>query len=151
MSLLMSRVFGVSEAGLDVFLEILDERGATADELAGALDVNRTTVTRQANHLVDLGFVERTERSLREGGRTYVYVPVPGEEIRRRHREAFLAWVSATLDEIEAVDRRRLLAASERHEPRWADAGSEADGSDGADVPGVSDGPGGPDDPDAAR
>jgi predicted transcriptional regulator len=111
---LLSLVFGVSPTGIDVFVHVLEEEPVTTDDIATALGVNRSTVSRQLNHLTELGVIERRERSLKEGGRVHEYTPVSLEAVRQRHREGLLSWVNDAIALINGVNRRKLAAASER-------------------------------------
>lgn len=110
---LLAQVFGVSQTGIDVCVHVIAEEQVTTDDIAAALEINRTTVTRQLNQLRELGVVQRREQSLTEGGQIHVYTPVPLEEVRQRHREGLLSWVTDAIALINELDRRKLEAASE--------------------------------------
>lgn len=111
---LLPQVFGVSQRGIDICIYLMEERRGTTDDIATALDINRTTVSRQLNQLRELGVVEYGEQSLKEGGRIHVYNPVSLEEMRQRHREGLLDWVTDALSLLDEMDREKLVAASER-------------------------------------
>ncbi len=117
---LLPEVFDVSERGIAIAVHLMEEDEATTDEIASALDINRTTVTRQLNQLRDLGVVEYGEKSLAEGGRVHVYSPVSLGEMRRRHREGLLEWVTDALALLDEMDQEKLAAVAES---------SSADGS----------------------
>ena len=110
---LLPQVFGISQRGIDISVYLMEEGQATTDDIATALDINRTTVSRQLNQLRELGIVEYGEQSLKEGGRIHVYTPVSLEEIRQRHREGFLDWATTVLSLLDEIDQQKLAAASE--------------------------------------
>lgn len=114
---LLPQVFGVSQTGIDVCLQLIEKEQATTDEIATALGINRTTATRQLNQLRELGIVERQERSLNEGGQIHVYAPVSLDEIRQRHLEGFLTWVADAIVLINGIDSRKLQTISETEAP----------------------------------
>lgn len=110
---LLRNVFGISRTGIDICVYITKTEQATTDEIATALDINRSNVTRQLSSLRSLGVVERRDETLKKGGRIHVYTPVPPEETRQRLREGFFSWASDALTLLDEVDRRKLEAASE--------------------------------------
>lgn len=104
---LFLEVFGVSRTGRDVCRRLIEEEQATTDELATALEINRSTVTRQLNQLRELGIVERYERPLDGGGEIHVYTPVPLDEIRQRHLEGLLSWMTDAITLVGELHSRR--------------------------------------------
>lgn len=121
---LLSQVFGVSQTGIDVCVHVIEEEQVTTDEISTALDINRTTVTRQLNQLRQLGVVQRREQSLKEGGQIHVYTPVQPEEMRQRHREGLLSWVTNAIALINEIDKLKLEAASEREPAESSHSGA---------------------------
>jgi len=98
---ILSRVFGISPTGVEICHHLTGARAAATDEIARALDINRSTANRQLGRLRELGMLERRTKSLKVGGRAYLYAPVSRTELRRRYREGLLCW---TADAIELVD-----------------------------------------------
>jgi predicted transcriptional regulator len=109
---LLRHVFGISQTGLDICIYVMDQEEATPAEIARALDINRSTATRQLNQLRNLGVMDCREESLAEGGRIQIFSPVPMAEIRQRHRESLLSWATEAIDLINELDRKKLEAAS---------------------------------------
>lgn len=109
---LLRHVFGISQTGLNICTYVMQKGKATPAEVARALDVNRTTATRQLNQLRDLGVMECREESLTEGGRVQTFSPVPMAEIRQRHRESLLSWATDAIDLIDELDRQKFEAAA---------------------------------------
>ncbi|MDH5020331.1 helix-turn-helix domain-containing protein [Halobacterium rubrum] len=70
---LVTQVFGVSETGVDICVLLMERDEVTIEDIAAALDVNRTTASRQLTQLRSLGVIERREESLDDGGQRYVY------------------------------------------------------------------------------
>lgn len=114
---LVAQVFGISETGLDICVHLMERGEVTIDDIAAALDINRTTASRQLNQLQALGVIERREESLEDGGQRHVYTAASMEEVRRRHREAFLSWVSDAMTLLDDLDEQKLVAVAEQ-EPR---------------------------------
>lgn len=123
---LLRDVFGISETGLQICLCLMEEREATAADVAERLDVDRSTVARQLNHLTDIGLLEKRERLLEGGGYVHVYSPVPVEEVRERLAVGLCAWTDAALELVENVNREKMEA--------MARADPDADGDDGVSV-----------------
>lgn len=113
LAVLLPTVFGVSQTGVDVCVYVMEHEEATIEEIARALDINRSTVTRQLNQLQDLGVVACREESLAEGGRIQLFSPVPLEKVRRRHLEGLLSWVTDAIAVVNEIDKRKLKAASQ--------------------------------------
>lgn len=111
---LLRHVFGVSAAGIEICVHLMDEEAATVADVASALDLNRSTASRQLNRLLELGVVQRREQALDRGGHIYLYSPVAPEEVRRQLRTALLEWVAAAVELVDDVDRRKLEAAAKR-------------------------------------
>lgn len=111
---LLRHVFGISQTGLDICTFLVEQEEATPAEIARALDIDRSTVTRQLNQLRELGVMECREESLAEGGRTQLFSPAPMAEIRQRHREALLSWTAHAISRIEELDEQKLEAAAAR-------------------------------------
>jgi predicted transcriptional regulator len=98
---ILSQVLGISSTGVEICVHMTGAEERATAEIATALGVNRSTVNRQLSQLRELGLIESRERSLKEGGQVYLHSPVPPEEMRRRHREALLSWIT---DAIELID-----------------------------------------------
>lgn len=111
---LLTQVLGVSETGLEVCVLLMERGEVTTDDIAAALDVNRTTVSRQLNQLLALGVLDRRAESLEDGGQVHVYTAPSMAELRRRHREALLSWVADAVALLEELDEQELAAVAER-------------------------------------
>lgn len=114
---LVGQVFGISETGLDICVHLIRRGEMTIDDVAAALDVNRTTASRQLNQLRALGAIERREEALEDGGQLHVYTAAPIGEVRRRHREALLSWVADAVTLLDELDEEKIAAVAEQ-EPR---------------------------------
>ncbi|WP_175454508.1 helix-turn-helix domain-containing protein [Halopelagius longus] len=111
---LLSQVFGISQTGVDICVYLVEEEEATTDEIATALEYNRSTVSRQLTQMRELGVIECRKKSLNEGGQVYLYSPVSPNEMRRRHRECLLTWVTDAFRLLDEIDKQKLKAVSER-------------------------------------
>lgn len=119
---LLRNVFGISETGLHICLCLMEENESTAAEIAERLDIDRSTVGRQLNHLTDIGLLDKRQRLLESGGYVNVYSPVPVEEVQKRLRLGLYAWLNGALDLVENVNREKIRAMAR------ADDGGSDDG-----------------------
>lgn len=110
LAVVLREVFGISETGLKVCLCLMEEGESTAAEIAERLDIDRSTVGRQVNHLTDVGVLDKRQQLLKDGGYVHVYSPVPVDEVRRRLTVGLYAWVDEALDIVEHVNREKLDA-----------------------------------------
>lgn len=103
-------VFGISETGLKICLSLMEAGESTAGEIAEQLDIDRSTVTRQLNHMTEVGVLDKRQRLLEGGGYVNVYSPVPVEEVRERLTAGLFAWTDEALELVEHVNREKLDA-----------------------------------------
>lgn len=120
-------VFGISETGLEVCICLMEDGEATSADIAERLDIDRSTVGRQLNHLADIGLLEKRQRLLKDGRYVHVYSPVPVEEVRERLTVGLYAWVGEALELVENVNREKVKALTR------ADGEGSGDGRDGDD------------------
>ncbi|PSQ46298.1 TrmB family transcriptional regulator [Halobacteriales archaeon SW_6_65_15] len=121
-------VFGISETGLNVCLCLMEAGESTAGDVADQLGIDRSTVTRQLNHLTDVGVLDKRQRLLEGGGYVNVYSPVPVEEVRERLTAGLFAWTDEALDLVEHVNREKLDALARADDERDADGAEGGDG-----------------------
>ncbi|WP_134671518.1 helix-turn-helix domain-containing protein [Halorussus marinus] len=122
LAVVLREVFGVSRTGLTICVCLMEAGDSTAAELADRLDLDRSTVARQLNHLVEIGLLDKRQRLLTGGGYVHVYSPVEVEEVRERLTVGLYAWVAEALDLVEEIDRRKVKALAR------SDGGEEAAG-----------------------
>ncbi len=103
-------VFGISETGLNICVQLMEEGESTAGDLAKHLDMDRSTVSRQLNHLTDLGLLEKRQRLLSDGGYVHVFTPVDVEEVRQRLTVGLHAWMDDALELVEDINREKVKA-----------------------------------------
>ena len=109
-AVVLREVFGISETGLNVCLCLMEDGESTAGDIAERLDIDRSTVGRQLNHLTDIGVLDKRERLLKNGGYVHVYSPVPVEEVRKRLTVGLYAWMEEGLELVEHINREKLDA-----------------------------------------
>jgi predicted transcriptional regulator len=109
-AVVLREVFGISETGLNVCLCLMEDGESTAADIAERLDIDRSTVGRQLNHLTDIGVLDKRERLLKNGGYVHVYSPVPVEEVRKRLTVGLYAWMEEALELVEHINREKLDA-----------------------------------------
>lgn len=119
---LFKQVFGMTETEMDICLCVMDEGEATANEISDVLGVERSVVSRYSNHLVEVGFLHKTERNLREGGRVHVYTHATPEEVTRSLTLGFYRWAADATRLIDEFERKKMeqMADGEGDEERGA-------------------------------
>ena len=122
---LFKQVFGMTETEMDICLCVMDEGEATANDISDALGVERSVVSRYANHLVKVGFLHKSERNLREGGRVHVYSHATAEEVTRSLTLGFYGWATDATQLIDAFGREKMEQMAEADE---ADKGEDGVG-----------------------
>lgn len=100
----MSCVFGIEDHETRTYLALLDLPGSTVEELADALDRDRSTVTRSLSTLRERGLVERDRRLLDGGGYVYQYTAIPLPEAKAALHEALDAWTETVHGVIDEFD-----------------------------------------------
>lgn len=110
LAVVLREVFGISETGINVCICLMEEGESTAGTLAERLDIDRSTVGRQLNHLTDIGLLEKRQRLLKDGGYVYVYSPVDVEQVRQRLTVGLYAWFGEALELVENINREKVKA-----------------------------------------
>ncbi|WP_135825332.1 helix-turn-helix domain-containing protein [Halorussus ruber] len=127
LAVVLREVFGISETGLKVCLCLMEDGESTAADIGERLDIDRSTVGRQLNHLTNIGVLDKRQRLLKGGGYVNVYSPVPVEEVRKRLTVGLYAWMEEALDIVAHVNREKLdaLARADGEGPGGEDADGE--------------------------
>ncbi|MFC4451355.1 helix-turn-helix domain-containing protein [Halorussus aquaticus] len=110
LAVVLREVFGISETGIRICVFLMEDGESTAGELADHLELDRSTVSRQLNHLTDIGLLEKRQRLLSEGGYVHVYTPVDVEEVRQRLTVGLHAWMDEALELVEDINREKVAA-----------------------------------------
>ena len=103
----MACVFGVQTHEVRTYRTLLSIPGSTVEELAAALDRDRSNVNRSLSTLREKGLAERERRLLDGGGHVYQYTATPLEEARELMHEALDQWAAAVHDSIDEFDGDR--------------------------------------------
>jgi predicted transcriptional regulator len=98
----MACVFGIGGREVRTYLALLDRPGSTVEELAGALDRDRSNVNRSLSQLRDLELAYRERRLLDSGGYVYQYGAEPLPDTKARLHEALDRWAESVHDRIDA-------------------------------------------------
>ena len=112
-------VFDLSSTDLAICRVLMAQDEATAKDLAAELSLDRTTINRRLNHLVDLGVVEKQPQILKQGGQINVYSNVPLDEVHRRLQLGLYRWLAdaeEVLDELHQ-EKLKLLVQEAEVEP----------------------------------
>ncbi|WP_265109651.1 helix-turn-helix domain-containing protein [Halosolutus halophilus] len=100
----MSCVFGIEDHETRTYLVLCEFPGSTIEELAAALDRDRSTVNRALSTLHERGLVRRERRLLDGGGYVYQYTAVALPEAKEILHEALDAWTATVHDVIDEFD-----------------------------------------------
>ncbi|RKD93773.1 helix-turn-helix domain-containing protein [Halopiger aswanensis] len=113
----MSCVFGIQDHETRTYLALCDRPGSTVDELAAALERDRSTVNRSVATLHERGLARRERRLLDGGGYVYQYTAVALPEAKALLHEALEAWTATVHDVIDEFDgeRARTGPPTEKH------------------------------------
>lgn len=98
---IMRCVYGIQSREVRTYLALLERPGSTVEELAEALDRDRSNANRALSRLLDLSLVERERRLLDPGGYVYQYTAVPLPETKQRLHENLDQWASHVHDRID--------------------------------------------------
>ncbi len=98
----MSCVFSIHEHETRTYLSLLERPSSTVEELADALDRDRSNVNRSLSTLLDAGLATRERRLLDPGGYVYQYTATPLPEAKRTLHEALDTWTETVHEEIDA-------------------------------------------------
>jgi len=100
----MACVFGVQTHEVRTYRTLLSTPGSTVEELAAALDRDRSNVNRSLSTLREKGLARRERRLLDGGGHVYQYTATPLEEARELMHEALDQWAAAVHDSIDEFE-----------------------------------------------
>ncbi|GAB3678668.1 helix-turn-helix domain-containing protein [Halopiger thermotolerans] len=114
----MSCVFGIEDHETRTYLVLRDRPGSTVDELAAALERDRSTVNRSLATLHDRGLARRERRLLDGGGYVYQYTAVALPEAKASLHEALDAWTETVHDVIDEFDGERARAGPTEEESK---------------------------------
>ena len=103
----MTCVFGIQAHETRTYLSLLDRPGSTVEELATALDRDRSNVNRSLSTLLEAGLVQRERRLLDSGGFVYQYTAVPLPEAKALLHEALDAWADTVHEAIDEFGDHR--------------------------------------------
>ncbi len=101
---IMACVFGIQGREVRTYLALLDRPGSTVEELAAALDRDRSNVNRALAQLLDLELAERQRRLLDPGGYVYQYTATPLAETKTRLHEGLDRWAETVHERIDVFE-----------------------------------------------
>lgn len=102
---LLACVFRLNDLEVRAYFALLEHPDARIDEIAGALDRDRSTAQRAVQTLVDLQLADRRAEPLDGGGYCYTYEAADPERVR--------AMIEERLDAFEDAVRERLAKFEE--------------------------------------
>ena len=90
---LLECLYGLTELDREVFGALVEgEAPLTVDEVAAAVDRERSTAYRSVRRLVDTGLVEREQVNYDDGGYYHVFSPVDGDEAAGEFQRLLNEW-----------------------------------------------------------
>ncbi len=98
---ILSCVFEIRDHESRTYLVLRDHPGTTVEELAAALERDRSNVNRSLSTLREKGLVERQRRLLDSGGYVYQYTAVELSAAKEMLHDALDEWVAAVHDSID--------------------------------------------------
>lgn len=101
---LLACVFRLSEMEARTYFSLLENPGARIDELADALDRDRSTAHRAVQRLVDLRLADREQTPLDGGGYCYRYEAADPSTVRAMIEERLDAFEDAVRDRLERFE-----------------------------------------------
>lgn len=102
----MACVFGIQGREVRTYLALLDQPGSTVEELATALDRDRSNANRALAELLELDLVDRQRRLLDSGGYVYQYQAAPLSETKARLHDGLDRWAERVHDRIDAFEEQ---------------------------------------------
>lgn len=118
---IMGTIFDISETELEVCRCLMSKSEVTINELADAIDRDRSVVSRHLNHLVELGMVEKQSRILPEGGRANVYRHRSADVIRQRFTLGLYLWMADAVELIDSFSEEKIARMVQRGGPTEPD------------------------------
>ena len=97
----MRCVFGIQRHEVRTYLTVRKYPGSTVEELADALDRDRSNVNRSLSTLREKGLAERERRLLDGGGHVYQYSATPLPAAKDLMHETLDAWADYVHDRID--------------------------------------------------
>jgi predicted transcriptional regulator len=134
LEVVLREVFGISETGLHVCLCLMEHGESTTSEIADRLGIDRSTVTRQLNHLTDVGVLDKHQRLLEGGGYVNVYSPEDVETVRERLTAGVYEWTNEALELVEHVNREKLDALARADGEGGTREGGDGDANDESSI-----------------
>lgn len=90
---IMRCVFSIQAREVRTYLALVDRPGSTVEELATALDRDRSNINRSLAELIELDLATRERRLLDPGGYVYQYTAAELPDTKARLHEALDRWV----------------------------------------------------------
>ncbi|WP_265112569.1 transcriptional regulator [Halosolutus halophilus] len=106
--------FGLPKSGIDICMCVIDQRAASASQVADQLGYDRSTVTRYLNKRVEVGMLGRRQLNREDGGVVNVYTGLPIEDVKRETIVGFYVWAGEAAKLIEAANLQKEEQLDER-------------------------------------
>lgn len=103
---IMACVFGIQAREVRTYLALVERPGSTVEELAAALDRDRSNVNRALSQLLELDLAERQRRLLEPGGYVYQYTAAPLDETKERLHDGLDRWAETVHERIDTFEEQ---------------------------------------------
>lgn len=105
---LLAWVYDLNDLETSAYFALLEEPRLRVEQLADALDRDRSTAHRAVQRLLDVGIAERETESLEAGGYYYVYQAEDPERVRERIEDRIAEFERTIRDQLDsfAVEAR---------------------------------------------
>lgn len=117
---LLAWVYDLNQLETSAYFAILEEPRLRVEQLADALERDRSTAHRALQRLLDVGLAERETESLESGGYYYVYQAEDPERVRERIEDRMAEFERTIRDKLDsfAVEARDRTGEPELAENR---------------------------------
>lgn len=95
---LVQCAFNLNDFEISVYRKLLELGPCRADEIADAIERDRSTVYRSLQKLMSCGLVYRETRSIERGGYFHMYLPISREMMREKLERCVEEWHGRMLE-----------------------------------------------------
>jgi predicted transcriptional regulator len=89
---------------------VIDNNGRTVSEVAEEMDIDRNSIPRHMNRLVDTGILRKRKKNLRQGGVVHVYTHEDPGLVKKRLKLGAYFWTSKTIELINELNDEKMEA-----------------------------------------
>lgn len=124
----LNQVFGMSDVEKEMCVYLMSEGDSTIPEIAESFDLDRSSVSRYVNHLVDIGVLQKSTRNLKEGGHINVYSHHEPRDVQRIFKLGLYRWAAMAMELVDEMNREKFRATIDAPEEEERSLGVYWDG-----------------------